>query len=213
MTERDIQDTRERLVTEGLRLFAQRGYKGTSVGDIEEAAGLTPRAGGMYRHFASKRELLEAAIESHVTHTEAVFDIVELMPTGDPRAEVVLLARWALREMRTKEDLSRILMRDGDQIPDLRDQYHDLVVRRGHEMVVEWIKRHFKQEGLPDIDFEGIAAVTIGALVHYHTELSVYGVPPGDVDEERFVQALATLCYGFFEKIRDEHGAGAAQKV
>jgi AcrR family transcriptional regulator len=207
MTRGEPRDTREKLIDGGLRLFAERGYRGTSVGDIEEAAGLTPRAGGLYRHFASKRELLEAAIERHVTHTQALFEVLDLMPTGDPRAEIVLLARWALREFREKDDLMRVLMRDGDEIPDLRSKYYDQIVRRGYETVIEWMKRHFKQEGLPDIDFEGVAAVTVGSLVHYHFEKSVFGFAPADVDEERLVQALATLCYGFFEKIRAEHAA------
>jgi AcrR family transcriptional regulator len=200
-------ETRERLIDAGLRLFAERGYRGTSVGDVEEAAGLTPRAGGLYRHFATKRELLEAALERHVSSTEAVFDVLELMPTGDPRSEVVLLARWALRELDAKKDLMRILMRDGDEVPDLRDRYHDLIVVRGYEMVVGWIKRQFEAEGLPDIDYEATAAVTIGALVMYRMEEEMFGPPPAEIDEERFVQALATLCYGFFENLRHEHAA------
>ena len=50
--------TRERIITEAMRLFAERGYRGTTVGDIEQAAGLAPRAGGLYKHFASKDEVL-----------------------------------------------------------------------------------------------------------------------------------------------------------
>jgi AcrR family transcriptional regulator len=50
-----ITHTRERIVTEAMRLFAERGYRGTTVWDIEEAAGLAPRAGGLYKHFRSKQ--------------------------------------------------------------------------------------------------------------------------------------------------------------
>ena len=50
--------TRERIITEAMRLFAERGYRGTTVGDIEQAAGLSPRAGGLYKHFASKDEVV-----------------------------------------------------------------------------------------------------------------------------------------------------------
>ncbi|MFD0856079.1 TetR family transcriptional regulator, partial [Actinomadura adrarensis] len=34
--------TRERIVSEALRLFADRGYAATSVAEIEAAAGLSP---------------------------------------------------------------------------------------------------------------------------------------------------------------------------
>ena len=49
--------TRDRLLDAAVELFAERGYTETTVGDIEEAAGLVPRAGAMYKHFASKDEL------------------------------------------------------------------------------------------------------------------------------------------------------------
>ena len=34
----------QRIVDEAMRLFGEKGYAATSVGDIEAAAGLTPRA-------------------------------------------------------------------------------------------------------------------------------------------------------------------------
>ena len=38
--------TRDRLIQAGMRLFAARGVDATTVGDLEKAAGLAPRAGG-----------------------------------------------------------------------------------------------------------------------------------------------------------------------
>lgn len=47
--------TKERLVTEAMRLFGEQGYKATSVAQIEKAAGLTPGSGGLYHHFKSRK--------------------------------------------------------------------------------------------------------------------------------------------------------------
>ena len=63
--------TRERILTASLRLFAERGYRGTTIADIEEAAGLSPGSGGLYAHFHSKHELLAAAIGRSIALTEA----------------------------------------------------------------------------------------------------------------------------------------------
>ena len=49
----ETQPTRERILLAARRLFAEQGYKGTSVGEIEAAAGLSPRAGALYKHFPS----------------------------------------------------------------------------------------------------------------------------------------------------------------
>ena len=92
------QSTRERIVAEAMRLFAEQGYRGTTVGDIEEAAGLSPpRAGGLCKHFASKDEVVTAGIERHVAEIEAMHSAMDMMPLGDVRAELTLIARWALR--------------------------------------------------------------------------------------------------------------------
>lgn len=47
------------IVEEASRMFRQRGIAETSISDVMRAAGLTH--GGFYRHFQSKKELVEAA--------------------------------------------------------------------------------------------------------------------------------------------------------
>ncbi len=53
-------DTKERILLTSLDLFAQRGYEGTSVSDIAEALGMTK--GALYRHYESKRAILDAIL-------------------------------------------------------------------------------------------------------------------------------------------------------
>lgn len=55
--------TRERLLQAAAEVFAERGYDGTRVADIAAAAGVSN--GALYAHFASKAELLVAALHTH----------------------------------------------------------------------------------------------------------------------------------------------------
>ncbi|MGH8980705.1 MAG: TetR family transcriptional regulator [Acidimicrobiales bacterium] len=57
--------TRDRLVTEAKRLFAERGYAATSLEQIAQAADVTK--GAIYGHFESKEDLLLSAIEGAPT--------------------------------------------------------------------------------------------------------------------------------------------------
>src|ERR1700730_10327482 len=68
---RMTRSTRERIVSEALRLFAERGYSATSVAEIEAASELSPGAGGLYRHFKSKYEVLAAAMSEHAARTRS----------------------------------------------------------------------------------------------------------------------------------------------
>lgn len=53
-------DTRERILETALELFSQRGYLGTSMSDIAKELGITK--GALYKHYASKQEILDSII-------------------------------------------------------------------------------------------------------------------------------------------------------
>jgi AcrR family transcriptional regulator len=54
--------TRQRVLAEAQRLFRERGYAATSLEQIAEAAEVTK--GAIYGHFASKEDLMLAALEA-----------------------------------------------------------------------------------------------------------------------------------------------------
>lgn len=64
--------TRDQIVSEALRLFSERGYGNTSVSDIQAARGLSEGSGALYKHFASKEEVLDAAIERELVRLEGL---------------------------------------------------------------------------------------------------------------------------------------------
>lgn len=54
-------DTKERILEAALELFAQNGYLGTSMNDIAARLGFTKAA--LYKHYASKQEILDRIVE------------------------------------------------------------------------------------------------------------------------------------------------------
>jgi len=189
--------TRERIVAAAIQLFAKRGYRATTVGDIEAAAGLTPRSGGLYKHFGSKKEVLEAALDRHVSAIEAMRSIMDLMPLGDLRAELTLLARWTLQELAKEYDFCRILERESQEFPELLRRMKEVVVQGAYRQTAEFTRRRLADLGLPEQDCEAIAAIALGALVNYRTEQGLFGEPPAGVDEERLVKTWVELWLAF----------------
>src|SRR5438045_1280544 len=104
--------TRIRLLDAARALFAERGYHGTSVGDVEAAAGLTPRSGALYKHFASKEALLHAVFAREDETMERLSAEVTQLDLGDLGAELRLLGHIGLAEMRRERDLVRIVMKE-----------------------------------------------------------------------------------------------------
>lgn len=54
-------NTKERILEEALKLFAQSGYMGTSMNDIAVKLGVTKAA--LYKHYASKQQILDSIVE------------------------------------------------------------------------------------------------------------------------------------------------------
>ncbi len=94
--------TRERLIAAAIDLFAERGYEGTSVGEIEVAAGLAPRSGALYKHFPSKRALLGAALADRMDAIDRIDASMDDPPAGDVEAELSMIGRLALEELQSE---------------------------------------------------------------------------------------------------------------
>jgi AcrR family transcriptional regulator len=182
--------TSDRIVDEGLRLFAENGFRGTTVGEIERRAGLTPRAGALYKHFPSKEAVLEAAFERHAAELEAISSAIEMMPLGDLRAEFTLLARSGLQMLARERSLRRIVITEGDRFPDLKKRFRTGIVDRAYQEATGFVRQKMETGQFPEGDAEASAVVMVGSLLAYELEIDVFGRPPSGVDEERLVAAL-----------------------
>jgi AcrR family transcriptional regulator len=61
------EQTRQHIIQEAATLFNQRGYTGTSIGDLMQCVGL--QKGGIYRHFQNKEQLALAAFDYAQQHS------------------------------------------------------------------------------------------------------------------------------------------------
>lgn len=111
-------NTKDRLISAGADLFVRVGYETTTVGDIEGAAGLTPRAGGFYRHFKSKEALLVCIAEQRLETPEAL-GLTTVLPLADTRSELLYIARAYDRVNQPDDGLSHLLRSQAARIPEL----------------------------------------------------------------------------------------------
>ena len=205
--------TRERIVDESLRLFAERGYSATSVAEIEAAAGLSPGAGGLYRHFKSKYEVLAAAMREHATRTRS-----QIAPAGlDAVAASVPLeerlartCRAGLARVHQESELTRVFFRDLSQFPELVATVREGLLQPMLDAITTWFRAQPEYAGA-DLDWPAIGAVLGGAVVHYQLFQETVGEPPGRADRERFVASWVRLSIGLLSGSSRAAAAGVAE--
>ncbi len=99
---------RNELLRQAARLFAEKGYHGTSIGDLAEAMGV--QKGSLYAHIESKADLLwEVAREG----AEAFHAALDAVPEDAPPLERIRLAlRSHLRVVAEQLDVATVFVRE-----------------------------------------------------------------------------------------------------
>jgi AcrR family transcriptional regulator len=193
--------TRDRLVTEAMRLFGEQGYQATSITQIEAAAGLAPGSGALYHHFKSKEALLEAGIDRQLDRRRAMHDIRTLFAgLGDLRIELTMLGRYVLTVLDEETQLLQIAARTPpDRSPRLNNAYAALIEGLYAE-VADWIKGWVPK--ISKQDATAIAAVGVDALLGKRATNTVFRVPATDMQDEDFIAEWTAMLAGRVEALR-----------
>lgn len=180
-----------------MRLFAERGFQATAVGDIESEVGLRPRRGALYKHFPSKHALLEAAartyLENAATVAAQVSEVDLTSALGAERAllrpMIVGLGRLFLDEMDRLRDLTRVLEHDGQRMAELTVEVKTNIVDLSYRTATRLIAAIDPNAEDP----EATAVLLLGALVALRRTAWTFGSPPLGIDDDRALTAWADL--------------------
>jgi AcrR family transcriptional regulator len=162
-----VASTKERLLDAALDAFAELGYEGTSISELERRVGLAAGTGSFYRHFPSKDALLQAAVDREVEQVMAAIP--------EDREEGLA---GALRDIRRFDRLLRLAMVDGDRVPQVREALATALKGPGDQ--IHWADS-------PEL------VVALAALGGYHVMSLLQGRPFLDMPEAEFLAAVARL--------------------
>jgi AcrR family transcriptional regulator len=180
---------RDRLLAAALNLFAAKGYAATSVADIQRASGLAPGSGALYKHFSSKRELLEAAVEYRI---DGIVAAREQYDAGQPRSveEAVRTAgRLIWNNLTQSEDLLKVMLREPGELGDLDEKTWQVITDNAYQRFADELTRSNRSGRTSIPDPEAAASVAIGSLSYAATLQALTGRSPGNIDGERYFEA------------------------
>ncbi|HEY8774731.1 MAG TPA: TetR/AcrR family transcriptional regulator [Gaiellaceae bacterium] len=99
---------RSELTREAAKLFARKGYHGTSIGDIADALGV--QKGSLYSHIASKEDLLYETMRDGAAAFHGALDAI---PEDLPATEKIRLAlRGHLRVVAEQLDVATVFVQE-----------------------------------------------------------------------------------------------------
>ena len=167
---------RTELTREAARLFAEKGYHGTSIGEIAEALGV--QKGSLYAHIQSKQDLLYETMREGARAFHAGLDAI---PEELPATEKIRLAlRSHLRVLADQLDVATVFVQEWRYLEgERRDEI--LAERRRYEERFRALFREGRElsELRSDLDDATAALLALSAANWAYTWLR----PGRDTDE------------------------------
>ena len=183
---------REELTREAARLFAERGFYGTSMGDLAEALGV--QKGSLYSLTGSKQQLLFETMREGARAFHAALDAVP--DDAAPVDRIRLALRSHLGVVADQLDVATVFTREWRY---LDDEYRDEIraERRRYEDRFRELFREGVERGAlrSDLDAGAAALLALSAVNWAYTWLT----PGRDTDElaDRFTAILVDGIRGY----------------
>jgi TetR/AcrR family transcriptional regulator, cholesterol catabolism regulator len=183
---------RHELTRQAARLFAERGFHGTSMGDIAEALGV--QKGSLYSLTGSKQQLL---YETMRTGADSFHSALDAVPEDAPAVERVRLAlRGHLKTVAEQIDVATVFTREWRY---LEGEQRDEILGERRRYEERW--RALLREGVEsgglrtDLDVGAAALLVLSAANWAYTWLT----PGRDTDElaDRFAAILVDGIRGY----------------
>ncbi|MDR9856280.1 MULTISPECIES: TetR/AcrR family transcriptional regulator [Paenibacillus] len=123
------------MLLSAIDLISEKGYKGVTTQEIAAAAGVSEKT--LFRHFGSKRKLIDEAFE-RFHYTGEMANLFQEQITWDLHADLLLIARKYHETMNRNRKMILISIKDEAHLPGIRQQTQQHPLR-----LMEFLTQYF----------------------------------------------------------------------
>jgi AcrR family transcriptional regulator len=179
-------ERRQQIVTVAMRLFSERGFRGTTTKEIAQAAGVSEAI--IFRHFATKNDLYAAIIDhkacaggmADLTHpvAEAIqCAVADAVARKDDRAVFEGIAGAMMEHHQRDPDFLRLLLFSALEGHVLAQMFWDRNVRSMYEFLSDYIRGRQKDKAFREVDPRVVVRAFTGMLIHHSLNNTLWDKP------------------------------------
>jgi AcrR family transcriptional regulator len=190
--------TRDRLLDAAIELFARQGYSSTSVADIQRACGLSPGSGALYKHFPSKKALLQEATRRQIEQMGATWDEYKRTRASDTKSALRQGAEQIWASIDDNSQLLRVMFREPEALDEMIDDLWTAVASTAYGRTARALSAA-NDAGVSQVeDPEATSTVLVAALAYLPIVQMLIRRTPGKLDADRFREAWLRLAEAAF---------------
>ncbi|HXT61488.1 MAG TPA: helix-turn-helix domain-containing protein [Pyrinomonadaceae bacterium] len=162
------ENRRLQILRVAMRLFSQRGFRGTTTKEIALAAGVSEAM--VFRHFATKNELYSAILDHKAClHDEMdpVTVVADAIARKDDRAVFEGIALHALKQHESDPEFQRLLLHSALEEHELAQMFWEKFVKRVYHSLGAYVRRRQRDGAMVDIAPALVVRAFIGMVVHH----------------------------------------------
>lgn len=155
--------TKHKILESALEIFAEKGFKGTSINEIAKSAGISK--GLAYNYFKDKKEIMVSVFSLLVEEIGSLYKDVEL--ESDPKKKMKVLINGTFKALQVDEKFWRIYMNFALS-PEIKEEANEFMSSFMNELFTD-IEQLFKEMDYPNPAMESklFAAALDGVCFHY----------------------------------------------
>lgn len=184
----------QELLAAALDLFVERGYAATRLDDVAAIAGVSK--GTLYLYFTNKEDLFKAVVRENVLPVigEAEQAIVQHEGSSTELLREIILGWWERIGDTKLSGISKLIMAESGNFPDVAKFYHDEVISRSNAIVAGVLERGIARGEFRPIDVQQatniIAAPVLMLMMWKH---SFSGCRPEPISAPEYLTCFIDL--------------------
>ncbi len=165
------EERRAAIIQAGIRLFAERGFHGTTTRALADAVGVTEPV--LYEHFKSKRDLYAAIVEAKAREglEKAAALLQPYAEARDDRGFFTCLAKFILNRYFEDPAYSRLLLFVALEDPELASLFYERQ-KGGRECLAGYIRTRIEEGAFRPLD-PALAGRAFLAMFCHHAQVSL----------------------------------------
>ena len=190
---REKSTTRDKLLEAAIKLFAEKGFNGTTTKEIAEKAEVNEAL--IFRHFSTKRNLYGAIIEKKIFEEPGIE--ITLETHKDSKDDALVFTAIATRMFdRCGKDPSfmRLLHFSALEGHDLSDMFFETYVEYINMLICDYIETRIKDGALRNVNPLYASKAFIGMVVNQIIAQELFGEKKrGKIDQEQLIATFVGI--------------------
>lgn len=182
------------LLASAIDLFVERGFAATRLEDVARRAGVSK--GTLYLYYTNKEDLFKAVVRQSILPTidDAETSVAEFEGHSAELLRHVILNWWRRVGSTKASGISKLILAEADNFPELARFYQQEVMSRGVRTIASMLERGIERGEFRAIDIAQTSQVLIAPMMMLSTwKHTIAPCERCDLQPEAFLEAFLDI--------------------